>query len=110
MYVLSVVNGGRPAGQPAVCSDREGARALPLAGGGTGGPSLRRPLSPVLPSASIAAAQCPAARLAAMDLGLIERTVARLHDEEPTFDWVGVYLLEANTLIEEAVAAIAAGA
>jgi len=45
-----------------------------------------------------------------MDLGLIERTVARLHDEEPTFDWVGVYLLEANTLIEEAVAAIAAGA
>ena len=29
----------------------------------------------------------------------IERTVARLYEQEPTFDWVGVYLLEGNTLV-----------
>ena len=29
-----------------------------------------------------------------MELDVIERTVARLHGEEPLFDWVGVYLLE----------------
>jgi putative methionine-R-sulfoxide reductase with GAF domain len=34
-----------------------------------------------------------------MDLVLIERTVARLHGHEPTFDWVGVYLLEGDTLV-----------
>jgi len=34
-----------------------------------------------------------------MDLALIERTVARLHDQEPTFDWVGVYLLEGEMLV-----------
>jgi L-methionine (R)-S-oxide reductase len=76
-------------------SAREGARALPLAGGGTGGPSPRRPLFAL----RNAAAHWPAATLAAMDLALIERTVARLHEQEPTFDWVGVYLLDGDTLV-----------
>ncbi len=31
-----------------------------------------------------------------MDLEAIERTVARLHDQETTFDWVGVYLVAAS--------------
>lgn len=30
---------------------------------------------------------------------LIERTVARLHDDEPAFDWVGVYLVEGDALV-----------
>jgi len=29
----------------------------------------------------------------------MERTVARLHGEQRTFDWVGVYLLEGDTLV-----------
>jgi len=29
----------------------------------------------------------------------IERTVARLHEQEPTFDWVGVYLVDGDTLV-----------
>ncbi len=34
-----------------------------------------------------------------MDLGIVERTVASLHRQEPAFDWVGVYLLEGGTLV-----------
>jgi putative methionine-R-sulfoxide reductase with GAF domain len=34
-----------------------------------------------------------------MDTEVIERTVARLHATEPTFDWVGVYILEGDTLV-----------
>jgi len=34
-----------------------------------------------------------------VDLDVIERTVARLHAEEPTFDWVGVYLMDGETLV-----------
>jgi putative methionine-R-sulfoxide reductase with GAF domain len=34
-----------------------------------------------------------------VDLEAIERTVARLHDQEPTFDWVGVYLLDDGMLV-----------
>jgi putative methionine-R-sulfoxide reductase with GAF domain len=34
-----------------------------------------------------------------LDRSLIERTVTRLHDEEPTFDWVGVYLVDGDTLV-----------
>ena len=34
-----------------------------------------------------------------MDLDLAERTVARLQDEEPTFDWVGLYVVEGNELV-----------
>jgi GAF domain-containing protein len=34
-----------------------------------------------------------------MDVEFIERTVARLHEQQPTFDWVGVYLLEGDTLV-----------
>jgi len=34
-----------------------------------------------------------------VDLDVIERTVARLHEQEPLFDWVGVYLLEGDTLV-----------
>jgi putative methionine-R-sulfoxide reductase with GAF domain len=30
---------------------------------------------------------------------LIERTVARLHRDEPAFDWVGVYLVEGDALV-----------
>jgi putative methionine-R-sulfoxide reductase with GAF domain len=30
---------------------------------------------------------------------LIERTVARLHGDEPAFDWVGVYLVEGDALV-----------
>lgn len=29
----------------------------------------------------------------------MDRTVARLHDTEPAFDWVGVYVLDGNTLV-----------
>ena len=38
-------------------------------------------------------------KLPSVNLDLIERTVARLREEEPTFDWVGVYLLEGETLV-----------
>ena len=82
---------GRPAGQPAGCSAWEGARALHFPGGGTGGPSPRW----AFPAGEDGAP----ARLAGMDWELIERTVASLHDDEPTFDWVGVYLLDEDTLI-----------
>jgi putative methionine-R-sulfoxide reductase with GAF domain len=34
-----------------------------------------------------------------VDWDAIERTVARLHDREPTFDWVGVYLVDGETLV-----------
>jgi putative methionine-R-sulfoxide reductase with GAF domain len=34
-----------------------------------------------------------------VDLDLMDRTVARLHEEEPSFDWVGVYVLEGDTLV-----------
>jgi len=34
-----------------------------------------------------------------VDLDVIERTVARLHEQEPLFDWVGVYLLVGETLV-----------
>jgi putative methionine-R-sulfoxide reductase with GAF domain len=34
-----------------------------------------------------------------VNLDLIDRTVAMLREEEPTFDWVGVYLLEGDTLV-----------
>jgi putative methionine-R-sulfoxide reductase with GAF domain len=34
-----------------------------------------------------------------MDVEAIERTVARLHEREPTFDWVGVYLVEGDMLV-----------
>jgi L-methionine (R)-S-oxide reductase len=34
-----------------------------------------------------------------VDPEAIERTVARLHQEEPTFDWVGVYVLNGDTLV-----------
>jgi putative methionine-R-sulfoxide reductase with GAF domain len=34
-----------------------------------------------------------------VDLELMDRTVARLHEEEPAFDWVGIYLLEGETLV-----------
>jgi putative methionine-R-sulfoxide reductase with GAF domain len=34
-----------------------------------------------------------------VDRDVIDRTVARLHDLEPAFDWVGVYLLEGDTLV-----------
>ena len=30
---------------------------------------------------------------------LIDRTVARLYQTEPTFDWVGVYLVEGDALV-----------
>ena len=33
-----------------------------------------------------------------MDLQAVERAVARLHEDEPAFDWVGVYLLEGDVL------------
>jgi putative methionine-R-sulfoxide reductase with GAF domain len=29
----------------------------------------------------------------------MERTVARLHEQEPVFDWVGVYLLDGDALV-----------
>lgn len=29
----------------------------------------------------------------------MDRTVARLHEEEPAFDWVGIYLLVGDTLV-----------
>lgn len=34
-----------------------------------------------------------------MDTGFIDRVVERLHGQEPTFDWVGVYLLESDALV-----------
>jgi putative methionine-R-sulfoxide reductase with GAF domain len=34
-----------------------------------------------------------------VDPEIIERTVARLHDDEPAFDWVGVYLVEGDALV-----------
>jgi len=33
-----------------------------------------------------------------VDRDHIERTVARLHDQEPLFDWVGVYLVHGDAL------------
>jgi putative methionine-R-sulfoxide reductase with GAF domain len=34
-----------------------------------------------------------------VDTETMERTVARLHQQEPAFDWVGVYLLDGDTLV-----------
>jgi putative methionine-R-sulfoxide reductase with GAF domain len=34
-----------------------------------------------------------------VDEQAIERTVAKLHQQEPTFDWVGVYLLDGDSLV-----------
>jgi len=34
-----------------------------------------------------------------VDWEAIERTVARLHEEEPAFDWVGVYLVDGDALV-----------
>jgi GAF domain-containing protein len=34
-----------------------------------------------------------------VDLDLMDRTVARLLEEEPSFDWVGVYVLDGDTLV-----------
>jgi len=34
-----------------------------------------------------------------LDLELIERTVASLHEQEPAFDWVGVYFVDGDTLV-----------
>ncbi len=34
-----------------------------------------------------------------MDWEFIERTVASLYREEPTFDWVGVYLVDGDELV-----------
>jgi putative methionine-R-sulfoxide reductase with GAF domain len=34
-----------------------------------------------------------------VDASAIDRTVARLRDQEPTFDWVGVYLVEGDSLV-----------
>ena len=39
-----------------------------------------------------------AGTLGRMDVEFTERTVSRLY-EEPTFDWVGVYILEGDTLV-----------
>ncbi len=39
------------------------------------------------------------ATLARVDLEYTDRTVARLHRVEERFDWVGVYLLEGDTLV-----------
>ena len=41
------------------------------------------------------------ATLAAMvlDPAVIDRTVARLHETEPSFDWVGVYVVERGELV-----------
>lgn len=41
----------------------------------------------------------PAATLGAVDTGAIDRTVARLFDAEPVFDWVGVYLVDGGELV-----------
>lgn len=41
----------------------------------------------------------PLDTLATVDLEFIERTVARLSQEEAVFDWVGVYLLDGDTLV-----------
>ena len=45
----------------------------------------------------------PTDTLRGMDLerhtDLIDRTVARLYQTEPTFDWVGVYLVEGDALV-----------
>jgi GAF domain-containing protein len=34
-----------------------------------------------------------------LDVALIARTVASLHRQEPAFDWVGVYLVDGDTLV-----------
>lgn len=34
-----------------------------------------------------------------LDPALIDRTVARLHETEPAFDWVGVYVVERDELV-----------
>ncbi len=41
----------------------------------------------------------PLDRLAVVDAEFIDRTVARLSQEEAVFDWVGVYLLDGDTLV-----------
>jgi GAF domain-containing protein len=38
-------------------------------------------------------------RLWPMDRDLMARTVARLHAREPTFDWVGVYVVDGDALV-----------
>ena len=34
-----------------------------------------------------------------LDIELIDRTVASLHEQEPAFDWVGVYFVDGDTLV-----------
>src|SRR2546426_12491130 len=34
-----------------------------------------------------------------LDLELIDRTVASLHEQEPAFDWEGVYFVDGDTLV-----------
>lgn len=65
-------------------------------GRGMGGPS---PGHPSIGHPFGAAAWRALGRLAGVDRELIDRTVARLRREEPTFDWVGVYLVEGDTLV-----------
>jgi hypothetical protein len=52
---------------------------------------------PVPPPAD-PAGKGPVATLPRVDLEYTERTVARLHLVESTFDWVGVYVLRDRTL------------
>ena len=37
--------------------------------------------------------------MGALDREAMERVVERLHAQEPTFDWVGVYILEGDALV-----------
>jgi hypothetical protein len=40
-----------------------------------------------------------------MDMAPVDETVASLHERQPAFDWVGVYVVDAVERAAEAIAA-----
>ncbi len=61
---------------------------------------MRAPLRPVRgPLARDRPERGPSIDSESVDRGVIDRTVASLHADEPAFDWVGVYLVEGEELV-----------
>src|SRR5207253_1078151 len=88
-------------GDRQVRSAREGARALHPPEGGV----LRASPPPAPHRQRSLTTHCALRRytgpvaMGALDREAMERVVERLHAQEPTFDWVGVYILEGNALV-----------
>src|SRR2546423_5231332 len=89
---MAALRRGLPAGQPVGGSAREGARALLVSLGERAGRSPNGLLMRSVGGPAVGT-------LGPMDADLMARTVARLHEQEPMFDWVGVYVVDGDTLV-----------